>query len=99
MLLIEHENKRIVMVEGADGQQQPHGPFNTEGEASNYLQCLFNTQPAALKRMLGYKVVGAKVTQLVELSGVLHPDDMVMSKKMLHKAVSMAEQRRRDNGG
>jgi hypothetical protein len=88
MLLIEHENKRVVMVEGADGQRQPHGPFDTEGEACTYLQTMFNTQPAALERMLGFKVEGASVTRLVEFSGVLHPDDMVMSKKRLREAVA-----------
>jgi hypothetical protein len=88
MLLIEHENTCVVMVEGADGQRQPHGPFGTEDEACTYLQTMFNTQPATLEKWLGFKVMGASVTRLVEFSGMLHSSDMVMSKKRLHGAVA-----------
>ena len=71
MILIEHENKRVVMVYGTDGQAVPHGPFNTEDEACYYVEVISKLSNEAFKGLLGYEVDHVWVQQLVELTGMV----------------------------
>jgi hypothetical protein len=71
MLLIEEENKRVVMVYGTEGQAVPHGPFDTEDEACYYVSVISKLSGETFKRLLGYEVDHVRVQQLVYLTGMV----------------------------